>query len=718
MTTQTIALPLQDAGLDGLSPEQRERLSRILDEYFCKAENGQPVEPRRLIAEHPDLAGPLVTYLESVRVLHDGGEEFVETLNDVLPNRGAAALEGRLGDYEIVREIGRGGMGVVYEARQISLDRRVALKVLPFASLMGQRQIARFHNEAHAAAQIHHPHIVPVYAVGSDRGVHYYAMQLIDGQPLDVVIGEVRDACTKESGRPNSAEAGSDSLAAEYSRVGDAYFCSVARLGIQAAEAIQAAHEYGVVHRDVKPSNLLLDADGELWITDFGLARCRNDPGLTRTGNVIGTIRYMSPEQARGDSALVDHRTDIYSLGATLYEMLTLRPAVRGTDVAVIVRQLDRETPYRPRAWNPNIPTDLENIVLKSIAKSREDRYATAQELADDLRRFLEGKPTVARPPSLLDRAGKWVRRHQAAFAGAVGVLLLLSAVLAVTTLMIAWHKQYADRAIVQYRGQLALSKNNLGLLLQKSGKTVDAEAAFRQAIALEQQLLAENPGDEQTLCHLAASLNNLSLLLGDAKPDESLQAAEEALRVQERLAEQFPAKGMHQSDLALAYNNMGSLLSRRGELQQASDSYRRAIAILSALPHTGQSGAGQPDLAVCWNNLGMAQLKLQQFKPAASSFRQAMQQIDRSAGERDANTQSTFGVMQNNLGMALERLGQTEAATTNYVAAIESQTTALTLAPEVRRFGELLDAHEKNLARVRRQQSRNEAASDTETTE
>ena len=267
-------------------------------------------------------------------------------------------------------------MGVVYEAEQMSLCRRVALKVLPFASALDPKQLQRFKNESMAAAHLHHPNIVPVHAVGCERGVHYYAMQYIDGQSLSALIEELRRieadagkgpprpgdeafamACGLTSGRLGVAGPGpdADQTTAMYdpeapgpsaannppptsavppldgpSTRGRAYFHTVARLGMQAAEALEHAHEQGVLHRDIKPANLLVDGRGNLWITDFGLARLQGDAGLTMTGDLLGTLRYMSPEQALAKRVGIDHRTDIYSLGATLYEMLTLEPVYAG----------------------------------------------------------------------------------------------------------------------------------------------------------------------------------------------------------------------------------------------------------------------------------------------------------------------------------------------------------------------------------------------------
>ncbi len=432
--------------LDALSGEQQMRLTAILDKYLRDLENGLPPQHERLIADHPDLQEVLGAYLENLTRLHEVTAAFGQpdesngesSSTDADSQRDGHAR--RLGDYELLREVGRGGMGVVYEARQLSLDRRVALKVLPFAAVLERQQICASRTKLQAAAQLHHPNIVPVFAVGAERGVHYYAMQFIDGQPLDRAIAAVRvkfgrepreggDASGTQRGASHCTIAAATTATAHaaettplfrgrWSARAD-YFRTVLRLGVQAADALHAAHCEGIVHRDIKPSNLLLDDAGKLWITDFGLARCQDDRTLTRSGDVIGTRQYMSPEQALGKPALVDHRTDVYSLGATLYELLTLEPA------RAAHHRGDELEPVRPRKLDPQIPVDLETVVLKALATDRDERYLTAEDLAADLRRVLEGRPTVARPPTLLDRAGRFARRHQPVVAWAAAACLL-----------------------------------------------------------------------------------------------------------------------------------------------------------------------------------------------------------------------------------------------------------------------------------------------------
>lgn len=320
-----------------------------------------------------------------------------------------------LGDFRIIREIGRGGMGVVYEAEQLSLSRHVALKVLSAAPLADPRKLARFENEARAAASLIHPHIVDVYAVGVERDVHYYAMRLIDGRNLGQVISELRDKI-------------SDADSERLTLTVHASFASLAQIadwGIQAADALHYAHELGIVHRDVKPSNLLLDDQQHLWVTDFGVAQVATRQSLTMTGDVVGTLRYLSPEQASGQRGLIDHRTDVYGLGATLYELITLQPLYTGEPAEILLKIISA-SPVPPRKLNPGIPIDLETIILQAIAKEPADRYQTAAELAADLRRFVERRTILASRPTLADRVLKWTWRHRS-FATAVVALTVLS---------------------------------------------------------------------------------------------------------------------------------------------------------------------------------------------------------------------------------------------------------------------------------------------------
>jgi serine/threonine protein kinase len=441
------------------------RLAEAVEKYRTLLKSGAPDERAAFRADHADLDPPLIECLDALDFLKAAGPGLrpdapTAQLPDPLSNISAM---GTIGDFRIFREIGRGGMGIVYEAEQLSLGRRVALKVLPFAATMDPRQLQRFQNEARAAASLEHPHIVPVHGVGCERGVHYYAMRFIEGQSLAEVIAAQRGPSKprllsepRPSGRgewqPLPDGRGSDSttpvaaLTTQRAPRDAASFRQIAEWGIQAAEALEYAHSLGIVHRDIKPANLMIDGQGHLWVTDFGLARTAADAGLTMTGDVLGTLRYMSPEQALARHGLVDHRTDVYSLGTTLYELLTGKPAVSGKDREEILNAITLEEPHRPRAIDSAIPRDLETIVLKAMTKEPDDRYATARDLAGDLRRFTGDRPITARPPSLWKKAAKWSQRHKPLIYAAVACLLIAFIVLGVATIVVVGERNEALR--------------------------------------------------------------------------------------------------------------------------------------------------------------------------------------------------------------------------------------------------------------------------------
>jgi WD40 repeat protein len=392
--------PTRNDRASALAPASADaRLAEAVEQYRAALRAGRRPDRQEYCARFPDLAGPLADCLDALDALQGAapGLTGLEPVSEEPAHGPDEVGPGELlGDFRIIGEVGRGGMGVVYEAEQVSLRRRVALKVLLGAAVRDRRSLQRFQNEARAAACLHHPHIVPVYFVGCDRGVHFYAMQLIEGQTVAALPPALADRT------------------------------AAARLGVQAAEALAHAHQQGIIHRDVKPANLLVDRTGHLWVTDFGLAHLQGDASLTVSGDLLGTPRYMSPEQARAGRAVIDHRTDVYSLGATLYELLTRQPAFPGDNPADLLHQIAEDEPISPRRLDPTVPADLEVIVLKAMAKEPAERYATAQDLADDLRRFLEDRPILARRPGWATRARRWARRHRSlvvSLGTAVGLL-------------------------------------------------------------------------------------------------------------------------------------------------------------------------------------------------------------------------------------------------------------------------------------------------------
>ncbi|HKB37426.1 MAG TPA: serine/threonine-protein kinase [Gemmataceae bacterium] len=513
------------------APDREQRLNEVLLAYVEAVQAGQAPDRHELLAAHPDLADDLATFFAS----HDHLDRLATSLREssdeeppslaAFPSRrpltSASIGLGQLGDFVLLREIGHGGMGIVYEAEQISLRRRVALKVLPFAATIDPRQLQRFHNEAQAAAQLHHTSIVPIFAVGCDRSVHYYAMQFIDGQSLAALITELRQRASHDTEAPrveaeDATPRAAVTLSTERSTQRRRFFARVATLGKQAAEALEHAHQMGVIHRDIKPANLLLDLRGQLWVTDFGVAQFRSDVGLTQTGEMVGTLRYASPEQVLGRRGVVDARSDIYSLGATLYELLTLRPLFSGADRQELLQQITADEPLAPRAVDRLIPVELETIVLKALAKAPSERYATAQELADDLSRFLRDEPIRARRPTLLDRAAKWARRHRAVVVSALVVLLLAAGGLLAATLLVA-------RAYDRERQKAA----------EASAERERAEESFRQArdavdrfTQIAEAELGDNPamqGVRRLL--LEAALEYYQSFIKQRRDDPSIEA-------------------------------------------------------------------------------------------------------------------------------------------------------------------------------------------------
>lgn len=706
--------------VDSLPPQQQRRLMEVLEAYLAELERGVPPDPDRLVRQHPELAGPLRAYLEGLDFLHQAtaGLEAAGDLGGTSGRRSeerpASAVddfsEKRLGDYTIIRELGRGGMGVVYEAKQISLDRRVALKVLPFAAVLDRRQISRFENEARAAAQLHHSNIVPVFSVGCERGIHYYAMQYIEGQPLDLAVRDLRQVADTEvasgsaSGRPREGPAvvGDRRLGSTLKAFSTApsvnsreYFRTVAELGIQAAEALQHAHEYGVIHRDVKPSNLLLDAEGKLWITDFGLARIQADASLSATGDVMGTVRYMSPEQAAGSSGVVDQRTDVYSLGITLYELLTLREAFDCADRQSFLRRISHEEPRPPRRVNPAVPPDLETIVLKATAKSPQRRYTTAGELAEDLRRFLEGKPTLARRPTIADRAGKWIRRHKTVVVSAVMLMAVALVGLTVGTLLIArehgktkdaladseHHRLLADEALAQsekdrrraetHFRQARQVVDHVGTLYaQQLADVPGAELVRRQLLDDTRnyyrqfiELVGDQSGFRSQLALTHSKLAAVTEQIGDTQ--EALAGYRRAKQILQELARGQPDVQKHRKELALCCNNMGLLLGRTGKTDEAERSYRTAIELQERLVQVDPAAAAfRGDLALSYGNLGLLQSQTGRDDEAERSYMAAIRIRQRLADDhpRQAEYRSDLAIGYNNLGLLCSRTDPAKA--------------------------------------------------------
>jgi eukaryotic-like serine/threonine-protein kinase len=522
-------------------------VDELAEQYMRRRRRGErptPVEYAARYPEHAERILDLFPALEMIEGLKPALDELMGLPGDAAPVGQPAASDSRLqrlGDYTLVREIGRGGMGIVYEAEHESLKSRVALKVMHPRFRTDRAYVRRFRTEARSAAKLHHTNIVPVFDLGEHDGVFYYAMQYIAGVGLERVLEDVRrlravpnrdagategagtklvtvagpsqvtsiahsllvgkfgDAPTAtfvefgartitkvESATPfattaaqevvegstsapsgRALESDSSAFAGQPQNV---YFREIARLGAQVADALDYAHRQGVIHRDIKPPNLLLDTAGNVWVTDFGLAKLVEGDERSQSHDLIGTLRFMAPERFRG---ITGPAGDIYSLGATLYELLALKPAFDGPDQAQLVDQIMHQAPAALRTHDHRIPRDMETLVLKALAKDTKDRFATAGELADELRRYLESRPILSRPLSTVERLTRWCKRSPAV-AGLTAFAAALTVFVAIVSSVAAWtYKASLSRAEkAEHEYQLALGNSLVseGAALQRTG--------------------------------------------------------------------------------------------------------------------------------------------------------------------------------------------------------------------------------------------------------
>jgi serine/threonine-protein kinase len=695
------------------SSNARNPVEALADDFLRRQRGGERPTLEDYCRRHPDLADeirevfPVLIRMEDLRS---------DELDDSTGGGDVAAVArlSRLGDYRILREVGRGGMGVVYEAEQESLGRRVALKVLPDAALSDAQQVHRFQREARAAARLHHTNIVPVFGVGRDDGHHYYVMQFIPGMGLDAVLDELRrlrrgagsaspPAGRSRSNGPVSAAEVAEAILTGRLSLGDGlngtpgpgttmaatssaplvghtavapkpsdssvvslpgasadslarsdpdrtFFRSVARIGLQVAEALEYANRQGVLHRDVKPSNLLLDPKGNVWVADFGLAKAADTEDITHSGDIIGTVRYMAPERFAGRC---DARSDVYALGLTLYELLALRPAFSAADRHELMRRVMSEEPERLRGLVPHLPRDLHTIVEKAIAREPSGRYASAAALAEDLQRFLDDKPIKARRISALEQAWRWAMRNRAVASLAVGLLLALVAGLAGVTWQ--WRKAVANLGVAEAanrkaqtrfglameavrafttgasedvilkekalerlrkkllgqsqsfydklrtslegetdrasRSALAEALFDAGSLYGKVDAPTKAEQAFREALVLQQSLVREQPGEPAARRAVGRTRFALAELLGSPSLQQDSEARAELARareVLEPLARERPDDGGARRLLADCESLDGFMAVRSRRTQEGRAALGRASALFEALIRDG----------------------------------------------------------------------------------------------------------------------------------
>jgi tetratricopeptide (TPR) repeat protein len=592
------------------SSSERYPLEVLADEFAERWRRGERPTVTEYTARHPDLAGeiralfPAVVLMEDVKRSRPMGASAAHSVPARMPER--------LGDCRVVREVGRGGMGIVYEAEQESLGRRVAVKVLTAQALVDPDRLRRFRREARAMARLHHTNIVPVFGFGEHDGLPYYIMQFIDGQGLDQLIAD-------STGLP---------------------FGEVARVGLQVAEALAYAHAQGTLHRDIKPSNLLLDGRGTVWITDFGLAQLAESENASEPGALTGTLRYMAPERFRGRS---DARCDVYGLGLTLYELLTLRPAFDATDRGQLIHQVTHEEPPAPRRSNPAIPRDLETVVLKACARDPVDRYQSAQELAADLRRFLEGKAVRARRVGPAEHLRRWCVRNPAVAgltALAAGLLVLAAGLASAGYLQTRSAlrregalRQEAEAQRRQAEVNVELARTAVAREADQRQEAVDqrqrAEANLRLALRAFDEVFAQAARHDTVHASDPASDEESELACPPVVSPEVAALLNNLLKFYDQFGERNGSDSRLQGEIARAYRRVGDIQQRLGQFEKAETAYRRALVLYE------QRASCPRETAVVQNELGLVLQMTGRFAEAEKAHRRALERLQvRVAGD------------------------------------------------------------------------------------
>jgi len=649
---------------------ERDPFEEVAAEFTERCRRGEKPSVEEYALRHPDMAGdirelfPMIVDVEQAKTTGTGRPPVGPVSPQPTPQQ--------LGDFRIIRELGRGGMGIVYEAEQESLGRRVAIKVLPSEYLSSESRRERFEREARTAARLHHTNIVQIFGVGQHDGRPYFVMQYIRGVGLDAVFRclATRHMSTRSAnGQPNGpAPAGSDliqaarellgsrtlasaanddvmlaetdsaasatvragrtpvcppvsSAGATTVRVGDgssgssfsgpmSYWRNLARLFAQAADALSFAHRQGVLHRDIKPANLLLDSDGILWVTDFGLAKTEDFAELTQVGDVVGTLKYMAPEQHERRS---DERSDVYGLGISLYELATLRPAFVEKDGGGLKAILS-EPLFPPRRLCPDIPRDLETIVLKAAAREPQHRYSSAAEMRDDLLRFVSDLPIQARRISAPERLLRWARRNPALATAAGLILILLVSIAAITsTAYFKVHKANLVTHVQMERAQatadlavaaidaifeefapvgsavsqeISLDNSEEGTLIVKVPPVLSPETAafLRRMLSFYQELAQQEGNAPALLLKIAAAqrrVGDIYSLLGQYEAART--AYEESTAQYERLHEAAPDDSHLEVSLARVKIQLGQTFASEDEMPKAEEQYEAAHRILQS---------------------------------------------------------------------------------------------------------------------------------------
>jgi serine/threonine-protein kinase len=741
---------------------QRHPVDELAEDFVGRYRRGEHPSISEYTRRYPELASQIGEMLQALVLMEELGPDGGKRIDAAEGGAGPEPQYRQLGEYRILREVGRGGMGVVYEAEQEALGRHVALKVFSAPPLADRTHVERFRREAQAAARLHHSNIVPVYGVGEQAGVHYYAMQFIRGQGLDQVLVELRqlrdgklaadsraasapldanrlsmtlaqrlwasgggvgdqesgnrsqesEIGSQESGvrgqksdaghqldnKPKSSDASSLKSGAEAVTDGPksgstqlrsatdsslTYFQSVARIGMHVAEALACAHAHGVLHRDIKPSNLLLDTEGAVWVTDFGLAKAEGMDELTHTGDIVGTLRYMAPERFSGES---DPRSEVYSLGLTLYELLTLRAAFEETDRHRLIQQITQTEPPRPRKLERTVPADLETIVLKASAREPERRYQSATEMAEDLRCFLADRPIQARRASSFERIWRWCRRNPA-LATATGSAL---AFFLMGFVLVFWQWRRAEGSLsyaTEQREQADTQRERAEINFQRACDAVDQmltevgeswlpstpyaewvrQALLEKALKFCQTFLDENSTDVEVRHRTAWAYRRAANIHHyQGQPELAERESQRAIALFGALAAEFPEQPRFRMELAGCYLHEGRLREAKNRLKDAEEIYRQALSFQeTVIPSASTSTRQRLELASCLRRLGGVLAMQGHLTEAERIFRQSLEETQSWAANfpEVIDYRESFALSARNLGSLLTSRGRFEDA-------------------------------------------------------
>ena len=703
------------------SPDSEQTLlAQLAEKFLLEQQQGNSPTIEQYANAHPEIADRIQDLFPTLVVVDQLAADSIPAPNHTRPIEDAPL---QLGDYQLVREIGRGGMGVVYEAQQTKLHRTVALKLLPKTSAQDQQSIERFQLEAQAAAKLQHPNIVPVFEVGEQEGWQFLAMQMVHGIGLDRVLDVIREHSYLEQSDKLNQTRPSDDLKSQsiakqvvfanwktsssglqssttnspaidqdvqqLSRAPDArarnFFNNVARLGFEISRAIEHAHRQGILHRDIKPSNLLLDHQGKVWVSDFGLAKSV-DHDITKTGDIVGTLCYMAPERFRG---WADCRSDVYGIGITLFELATLSPAFKSHDRVKLIRSIIDQQPPRPSQLAHKIPRDLETIILKAIEKEPGLRYQTADELAQDLLRFLEGRPINARRSGRIERIRLFCRRNPVIATLAALLALTLIVAIAITTNL--WLSEREQRNLAETRQSEAIKQSNIANEnFRKSVRIVDqylvkvSESKINRIVGLEklrEDLLilarnyyeefvrnhADDPELREELANAHYRIASIQMLNGDLL--QSTKSHEDALAIRRTLADESNPGSARELELIQSLHELGELYRRQRQNDQAIQYSDEAVSKANdGLKSFDNDQQRRRQLAAVYLNRGLIFIDLEQPDQALGNFQRALELREALANEDPTNPD-----YQVDLIAAINNLGATYKDYKKYDLAIET---------------------------------------------